>query len=68
MNVIDRDRINELGFSMDELYKFARDQEGRFVTLESGWYQSPRGDLFKYDGVVWDNVPDCALNSLEYLG
>lgn len=66
--MIDIDRINEVKFDMEELYKFARDQESKFVELTSGWYQSPRGDLFKYDGVVWDKVPDCALKSLEYLG
>ncbi len=33
-----------------------------------GWYQNSKGDLFHYDGTIWDNVPNEKLQELEYLG
>lgn len=38
------------------------------VELEAGWYQDEEGDLYRYDGVVWDSVPNGSLKKLEYLG
>ena len=32
-----------------------------------GWYQNSAGDLFHYDGVVWDVVPE-SVKDLEFLG
>lgn len=45
-----------------------RDDKGRFVEIVVGWYQNSRGDLFHYDGTVWDNVPNEKINDLEFLG
>jgi hypothetical protein len=47
-----------------ESLSFTRDH----VELEPGWYQDSQGDLFKYDGVVWNEVPSEPLKNLEYLG
>lgn len=33
-----------------------------------GWYQDADGNLYKYDGVVWDVVPDGKVEDLEFLG
>lgn len=33
-----------------------------------GWYQDVEGNLYKYDGVVWDVVPDSRAGKLEFLG
>jgi len=48
--------------------EFLRDDKGRFVESKSGWYQNANGDLFHYDGTVWDSVPKEAIRDLEYLG
>ena len=56
---------------MAEKYKdleFLRDDKGRFTEVMSGWYQNIKGDLYHYDGVVWDNVPDEQIKDLEFLG
>lgn len=47
-----------------------RDDHGRFIPKEVavGWYQNSNGDLFHYDGVIWDNVPNERAEDLEYLG
>ena len=53
-----------------ENLSFLRDDKGRWTTEipETGWYQNKSGDLFKYDGVVWDVVPGERISDLEYLG
>ena len=38
------------------------------VDFGSGWYQNRKGELFHYDGVVWDVVPAESIKELEYLG
>lgn len=50
-----------------------RDDHGRFmprvpVGANTGWYQNSQGELFHYDGVIWDNVPSEMVETLEYLG
>lgn len=47
-----------------------RDDIGRFIPekIAVGWYQNSRGDLYHYDGVVWDNVPNEKVSDLEFLG
>ena len=35
---------------------------------KAGWYQNPKGELFHFDGVVWDVVPEERTAELEYLG
>lgn len=53
-----------------ELPEFLRDDAGRWIEAEilKGWYQNSRGDLFHYDGTVWDEVPNERIKDLEYLG
>lgn len=36
--------------------------------VEKGWYQNSRGDLYYYDGIVWDNIPSEKIMELEFLG
>ena len=52
--------------------EFLRDSKGKWVkeaTLAvKGWYQNSKGDLFHYDGIVWDNVPGESIKDLEFLG
>jgi hypothetical protein len=36
--------------------------------LSKGWYQNLKGELYHYDGVIWDVVPKERLTDLEYLG
>lgn len=36
--------------------------------LMKGWYQNSKGDLFHYDGIVWDDVPGESIKDLEFLG
>lgn len=40
----------------------------RFVDYKAGWYQDLEGNLYKYDGVVWDIVPRKEAGELEFLG
>ncbi len=53
-----------------ESLNFLRDSHGRWSPEipEAGWYQNSAGELFKYDGVVWDVVPSERIDRLEYLG
>jgi hypothetical protein len=36
--------------------------------LLAGWYQNLATELFYYDGVIWDKIPNERINELEYLG
>lgn len=49
---------------------FLRDGYGRWTAEipETGWYQDRSGKLYKYDGVIWDEVPEVRISELEYLG
>jgi hypothetical protein len=49
---------------------FLRDEYGRWTELEikAGWYQDGQGNLYQYDGVIWDEVPKERVEDLEYLG
>lgn len=38
------------------------------VDQKPGWYQDLKGNLYKYDGVVWDVVPENKPDELEFLG
>ncbi len=55
-----------------ENLEFLRDDKGRWhqvmKTVSPGWYQNSNGDLYHYDGVVWDEVPKEQPEKLEYLG
>lgn len=52
--------------------EFMRDSKEKFIetpsTANAGWYQNSRGELFHYDGTIWDKVPEERLQQLEYLG
>ncbi len=50
--------------------EFLRDDKGRWTELETkaGWYQDSNGNLYQYDGVIWDEVPKERVEKLEYLG
>ncbi len=48
--------------------EFFRDDKGRFTDVRGGWYQNKNGQLFHYDGIVWDVVPGEKITELEYLG
>jgi hypothetical protein len=50
--------------------QFLRDDQGRWTELEikAGWYQDADGNLYQYDGVIWDEVPKDRVEKLEYLG
>lgn len=45
-----------------------RDSNGKFIETVVGWYQNSKGDLFHYDGTIWDEVPDEKVSNLEFLG
>lgn len=53
-----------------ELPEFLRDGIGRWKEREvsAGWYQNSKGDLYHYDGTVWDKVPEQKVQELEFLG
>lgn len=68
--------MKKRGVEDSELPEFLRDVAGRWaeagrwdeVEILKGWYQNSRGDLFHYDGTVWDEVPNERIKDLEYLG
>lgn len=63
--------VEEFGENLPEFLKDTkRDSKGRWTDLEiaQGWYQNVSGDLFHYDGVVWDSVPAESIKDLEFLG
>jgi len=59
-------------FDEPELPEFMRKEklvnERIDAFVRQGWYQNSAGDLFHYDGVVWDNVPQGKIDDLEFLG
>lgn len=61
---------NELLDIQDSLEEETRPKAGRFphVEYQTGWYQDLDGNLYKYDGIVWDVVPETRTGRLEFLG
>lgn len=59
-------------FEEPELPEFMRKEklvnEVMDAFARQGWYQNSAGDLYHYDGVVWDNVPQEKTEDLEFLG
>jgi hypothetical protein len=55
--------------NLDKL-SIRRDTVGRWTedVPETGWYQDKSGNLYQYDGVIWDEVPKDRVSDLEYLG
>jgi hypothetical protein len=53
-----------------ERLSIRRDTVGRWTedVPEAGWYQDKNGNLYQYDGVLWDEVPKDRVSDLEYLG
>jgi hypothetical protein len=53
-----------------ERLSIRRDTVGRWTEAvpEAGWYQDKNGNLYQYDGVVWDEVPKDRVSELEFLG
>jgi len=56
-----------------DLPEFLRDNKDTMSKMKEievvvGWYQNSKGDLFHYDGTIWDNVPGDKLQDLEFLG
>lgn len=65
------DKVTPVFDDVAEKFKnleFLRDDKGRFTDIVSGWYQNIKGDLYHYDGVVWDSVPNEQIKDLEFLG
>jgi hypothetical protein len=59
---------NELLDIKDSVEKLTENsQPNRFVDYKIGWYQDLKGNLYKYDGVVWDVVPG-RDTKVEFLG
>jgi hypothetical protein len=54
---------------IDNAIEVIRDKTkpNRFVDYKAGWYQDLKGNLYKYDGVVWDVVPG-RDTKVEFLG
>jgi len=66
---LDKD-INELMMKEMNYYE-ASEMLSSSATVEGvkvGWYQNSKGDLYKYDGLIWDVVPAENISTLEYLG
>lgn len=64
----DLDKIEKLGYDLDSIMRSRAKREDIHLNISAGWYQSIKGSLYHYDGVVWDEVPEFELKSLEYLG
>lgn len=56
----------------DQLPEFLREDttitRKAMKLMSSGWYQDSVGELYHYDGVVWDKVPKAKIDDLEFLG
>ena len=61
--------MDDVDVSLSSL-EFMKDSKGDWhqVVSREGWYQSKSGELYHYDGVIWDEVPKERLEELEYLG
>ena len=53
------DFLNELDTPPDEISTPSK--------TNPGWYQDKNGNLYSYDGVIWDEVPPMPIKDLEYL-
>ena len=59
-----REELLHVSGDLDKLQAFS----SRYVDYKAGWYQDLEGNLYKYDGVIWDVVPSKQLPELEFLG
>lgn len=66
--MIDLDNIEKLGYGLNHTGKSQTERDDTRLNISAGWYQSTRGSLYYYDGVIWDEVPEWDIKTLEYLG
>jgi hypothetical protein len=58
-----QEALDNLDFMNDPKLVYRQQKE-----LLIGWYQNVATELFYYDGVIWDKIPNERINELEYLG
>ncbi len=63
----DLGKIEKLGYDLDFIMRSRTKREDTQL-IAAGWYQSIKGSLYHYDGVIWDEVPEWDIKQLEYLG
>ena len=54
--------------ALEEVHEAKSNPGSKYVDYKSGWYQDLNGNLYQYDGVVWDVVPGRESGELEFLG
>jgi hypothetical protein len=64
----DLDKIDQLSYDLDSIMRNRTKKEDTHLDITAGWYQSIKGSLYHYDGVVWDEVPESDIKQLQYLG
>lgn len=64
----DLDKIDQLEYDLDSIMRSRTKREDTHLNISAGWYQSIKGSLYHYDGVVWDEVPEWDIKQLQYLG
>jgi hypothetical protein len=62
-----KDALWELMDIREDLEVVEDKPSGRYIDYKAGWYQDLKGNLYKYDGVVWDVVPG-RDTKVEFLG
>lgn len=68
-----REKMEAARLDDSDLPEFLRDNKETISRMKEievvvGWYQNSKGDLFHYDGTIWDNVPSEKVQDLEFLG
>ena len=56
-----------MNFDVNEMY-LRRVQAMKDQDKGVGWYQDADGELYHFNGLVWDVVPESFMKRLEYLG
>jgi hypothetical protein len=64
----DLDKIEKFGYDLDSIMRSRTKKDDTHLNISAGWYQSIKGSLYHYDGVIWDEVPNWDIRQLEYLG
>lgn len=64
----DLDKIEKFGYDLDSIMRSRTKKDDTHLNISAGWYQSTKGSLYHYDGVIWDEVPNWDIRQLEYLG
>lgn len=63
-----REELLAVKDSLEQVYEAKSNPVSKYVDYKSGWYQDIDGNLYQYDGVVWDVVPGREVGKLEFLG